>query len=101
MKTPVRMSCHVIFSLQKPVLRLELDNCTTTSRLGSKDHFLKLIALDFAILDAFLKIVGLDGCDELRSICLFDEGHRAPTPAGPCQSASQRTLLFALSNQGV
>jgi hypothetical protein len=70
-------------SLPNSVLHLELDNGTTTSRLGSKDHFLKLTALDFAILDAFLKIVGLDGSDEVRSICLLDEGHCAATPASP------------------
>ena len=88
-------------SLLNSDLHLELDDCTTTSRLGSKDHFLKLIALDFAFLDAFYEIVGLDGRDEVCSICLLDEGYGAPTPASPRQSTSQCTLFFALSNQSI
>ena len=77
---------------------LELEDSTTTGRLGSEDHFLQLVALHIAIFNELVKVVRLDSCDEFSSISLLDEGHSAATPTGPCQATAQSPLLFALCN---
>ena len=81
--------------------RLQLDDGTTTGRLGSKDNFLQLITIDLALLDALLKVVGLDCSDELCSVCLLDERYSASAPTCPSQPATQSPLLLAFSNQSV